>query len=186
MTHLSVRLAWHDRGWDGRVCDAQHLNAHCIVHQHIRNSRDDDRERKAAGSPLMESWTVGCRLVHAIPLLMQTEASLLNIMTRWSSGNYRRSPRRFLRTQHAQSLIAGCARSSSKRSAKRRISRSDCRTSPKIKAGSSNRIASENFSSGFGRSWKLAGLSSSTTATTAIPSMRILGASLSVSAGSLK
>ncbi len=62
MTHLSVRLAWHDRGWDGRVCDAQHLNAHCIVHQHIRNSRDDDRERKAAGSPLMEldGWLPPC------------------------------------------------------------------------------------------------------------------------------
>ena len=34
-THLSVRLAWHDRAWDGHVCDAPHLNAHCIVHQHI-------------------------------------------------------------------------------------------------------------------------------------------------------
>ncbi|MEW6246438.1 MAG: hypothetical protein AB1555_06980 [Nitrospirota bacterium] len=61
-THLSVRLAWHDRGWDGRVCDAPHLNAHCIVHQHIRDSRDDDKERKAAGVPLAEldGWLPPC------------------------------------------------------------------------------------------------------------------------------
>lgn len=61
-THLSVRLAWHDRGWDGHVCDAPHLNAHCIVHQHIRDSRDDDKERKAAGTPLAEldGWLPPC------------------------------------------------------------------------------------------------------------------------------
>ena len=51
-THLSARLAWHDRGWDGRVCDAPHLNASCIVHKHIRHARDDDRERESAGKPL--------------------------------------------------------------------------------------------------------------------------------------
>jgi exodeoxyribonuclease V alpha subunit len=30
-THLSARLAWHDRAWDGCACDAPHVNAHCIV-----------------------------------------------------------------------------------------------------------------------------------------------------------
>lgn len=61
-THLSVRLAWHDRGWDGRVCDAPHLNAHCIVHQHIRDSRDDDKERSAAGRHLadLDDWLPPC------------------------------------------------------------------------------------------------------------------------------
>jgi len=61
-THLSVRLAWHDRGRDGRVCDAPHLNAHCIVHQHIRDSRDDEKERAAAGTPFAElnGWLPLC------------------------------------------------------------------------------------------------------------------------------
>ncbi len=61
-THLSVRLAWHDRAWDGHVCEAPHLNAHCIVHQHIRASRDDERERRAAGTPLanLEGWLPPC------------------------------------------------------------------------------------------------------------------------------
>ena len=61
-THLSVRLAWHDRGWDGRVCDAPDLNAHCIVHRHIRDSRDDHRERQWAGTPLadLDGWLPPC------------------------------------------------------------------------------------------------------------------------------
>ena len=61
-THLSARLAWHDRGWDGRVCDAPHLNAHCIVHQHIRESRDDEIERKSAGLALadLDGWLPPC------------------------------------------------------------------------------------------------------------------------------
>lgn len=61
-THLSIRLAWHDRGWDGHVCDAPHLNAHCIVHKHIRNSRDDSLEHRFAEKPLdeLDGWLPPC------------------------------------------------------------------------------------------------------------------------------
>jgi len=61
-THLSARLAWHDRGWDGRICDAPHLNAHCIVHQHIRDGRNDILERSAAGVRLtdLDNWQPPC------------------------------------------------------------------------------------------------------------------------------
>ncbi len=61
-THLSVRLAWHDRGWDACVCDAPHLNSSCIVLQHIRDSRDDDKERGVAGKALAElpGWLPPC------------------------------------------------------------------------------------------------------------------------------
>jgi hypothetical protein len=61
-THLSARLAWHDRGWDGRICEVPHLNASCIVHQHIRDSRDDERERRDAEAPFsdLKSWLPPC------------------------------------------------------------------------------------------------------------------------------
>jgi len=61
-THLSARLAWHDRAWDAHVCDAPHLNAHCIVHEHIRDSRDDNKERKDAGKAFSEldQWLPPC------------------------------------------------------------------------------------------------------------------------------
>lgn len=51
-THLSVRLAWHDNAWDGCACAAPHLNASCLVHDHIRESRDYKVEREAAGQRL--------------------------------------------------------------------------------------------------------------------------------------
>lgn len=61
-THLSARLAWHDRAWDGCVCDAPHLNASCIALPHIRESRDDEKERAASGTPLAElrEWLPTC------------------------------------------------------------------------------------------------------------------------------
>lgn len=61
-THLSARLAWHDRGWDGAICGAPHLNAHCIVQQHIRESRDDKLERNCAGIFFadLDGWLPPC------------------------------------------------------------------------------------------------------------------------------
>src|SRR5438552_13117402 len=61
-THLSVRLEWHDRGWDGRICDQPHLNTSCIVHEHIREQRDDDQERASSAVPLdqLPGWRPPC------------------------------------------------------------------------------------------------------------------------------
>lgn len=61
-THLSTRLVWHDRAWDGHICDHPSNNAYCIVQQHIRDARDDDREDSAAGFPLaqLDGWQPPC------------------------------------------------------------------------------------------------------------------------------
>ncbi|HEU0026794.1 MAG TPA: AAA family ATPase [Ktedonobacterales bacterium] len=61
-THLSARLAWHDRGWDGTVCAAPHLNASCISLRHVRKGRNDERERKAAGATIatLPGWQPPC------------------------------------------------------------------------------------------------------------------------------
>ena len=61
-THLSTRLVWHDRAWDGHICDHPSKNAYCIVQQHIRDGRDDEREDEAAGLPLAEldGWQPPC------------------------------------------------------------------------------------------------------------------------------
>ena len=62
MIHLSARLAWHDNGWDGCVCQAPHLNASCIVHQVIREARDDQKERDHAGVHFadLNGWRPPC------------------------------------------------------------------------------------------------------------------------------
>ena len=61
-THLSTRLVWHDRAWDGHVCDNPSKNAYCIVQEHIRDAREDEKENKAAGVPLAElkTWQPPC------------------------------------------------------------------------------------------------------------------------------
>jgi exodeoxyribonuclease V alpha subunit len=62
MIHLSSRLAWHDAGWNGRVCNAPHLNGSCIANQLIREQRNDAQERKEAGVPIakLQGWQPPC------------------------------------------------------------------------------------------------------------------------------
>ncbi|MGK3998919.1 AAA family ATPase [Sorangium sp. So ce1024] len=56
-THLSARLVWHDNGWDGRVCQNPKANTCCIVHQHVRENRQDEEEQRSKGVPLQELKT---------------------------------------------------------------------------------------------------------------------------------
>lgn len=61
-THLSTRLVWHDRAWDGCICDQPSKNAYCVVQPHIRDGRDDDREDAVVGVPLdeLDGWQPPC------------------------------------------------------------------------------------------------------------------------------
>lgn len=61
-THLTTRLVWHDRAWDGHVCDHPSKNAYCVVQQHIRDGRDSEREEKARSMPLaqLDGWQPPC------------------------------------------------------------------------------------------------------------------------------
>lgn len=61
-THLSTRLVWHDRAWDGHICDHPSKNASCVVQEHIRDGRDDDQEDKAAGVHMadLKTWQPPC------------------------------------------------------------------------------------------------------------------------------
>lgn len=54
MIHLSVRLSWHDTGWEGHICRHPHLNASCITNEQIRANRDDTVERQHAGQSISD------------------------------------------------------------------------------------------------------------------------------------
>jgi hypothetical protein len=64
--HLTARLVWHDRAWDGHVCDHPSKNVYCVAHQHVREVFRDpakvEREDKAATLPLVEldGWRPPC------------------------------------------------------------------------------------------------------------------------------
>ena len=58
-THMSIRLAWHNEGWNGHICTKPCENSYCIG-QHsypgdqIANSRDLEFETSHAGEPCSE------------------------------------------------------------------------------------------------------------------------------------
>lgn len=49
LQHLSVRLPWHDTGWQGTVCQSPSKNSACMVLKRIRDGRDDSGEERFAG-----------------------------------------------------------------------------------------------------------------------------------------
>ena len=49
MQHLTVRVAWHDRAWNGRVCADPLGNPYCLDLDRIRAYRDDRHELAIAG-----------------------------------------------------------------------------------------------------------------------------------------
>ena len=46
--HISARLAWHDSGWNGCICESPLSNTSCIVHEYILDGRNDDIETTKA------------------------------------------------------------------------------------------------------------------------------------------
>jgi len=54
MRHLTVRVAWHDSGWDARICAAPSRNAYCLALERVREERNDIAEDALAGRPLAE------------------------------------------------------------------------------------------------------------------------------------
>lgn len=52
--HLSVRVPWHDTGWDGKVCCNPRENGSCMFLPRINDSKQTDEEEKLAGCWLHE------------------------------------------------------------------------------------------------------------------------------------
>lgn len=61
MKHISIRLPWHDRGWDGCVCSNPAKNSYCkgfhsVNAEKIRRDKEDKKEEKIAGLPYDANW----------------------------------------------------------------------------------------------------------------------------------
>jgi hypothetical protein len=52
LRHLSIRVPWHDNGWDGRVCQNPAGNMACLVLKGIGSKRNDTQEMKHRGESL--------------------------------------------------------------------------------------------------------------------------------------
>ncbi len=54
LRHISVRVPWHDNGWNGTICQRPKENAACLVLDQIRETRDDAKEAENAGRSIAE------------------------------------------------------------------------------------------------------------------------------------
>src|SRR5262249_22021498 len=54
LRHVSIRVPWHDTGWDGRVCAKPRLDGACLKLKRIGQNRNDDAEEAVAGKSLKE------------------------------------------------------------------------------------------------------------------------------------
>ena len=52
LRHLSIRVPWHDLGWDGRVCSEPTKNAACLKLKRIGQSRNDLAEHNVRGQSI--------------------------------------------------------------------------------------------------------------------------------------
>ena len=52
LKHISIRVPWHDAGWDGTVCTAPRLNGACLRLKRIAENRNDDAEESVAGKSI--------------------------------------------------------------------------------------------------------------------------------------
>lgn len=49
LSHLSVRVPWHDTGWTGRVCDRPGENHFCAVLKNVKEKKNSETEAADAG-----------------------------------------------------------------------------------------------------------------------------------------
>lgn len=54
VSHLNLRVAWHDNRWNGKVCKAPSKNAFCIDLDRVRAERDDAKEDALSGRDFSE------------------------------------------------------------------------------------------------------------------------------------
>lgn len=54
MKHISIRVPWHDTGWEGRVCARPSLNGSCLKLPRIAQTRNDETENSVAGRSLSD------------------------------------------------------------------------------------------------------------------------------------
>lgn len=52
LKHLSIRVPWHDNGWNGSVCNNPKANGACLILKNCALNRDDEQEQSLAGKLL--------------------------------------------------------------------------------------------------------------------------------------
>jgi ATP-dependent exoDNAse (exonuclease V) alpha subunit len=54
LRHVSIRVPWHQNGWDGSICSHAKGNASCLVLKEVRDRRDDNQEAADGGASIQD------------------------------------------------------------------------------------------------------------------------------------
>jgi hypothetical protein len=54
LRHISIRVPWHQNGWNGTVCSHAKGNAACLVLKEVRDRRDDDQEEADGNASIQD------------------------------------------------------------------------------------------------------------------------------------
>lgn len=54
LRHLSVRVPWHDNGWNGSICNNPKANGACLILKNCALNRNDEQEQSLAGKLLSD------------------------------------------------------------------------------------------------------------------------------------
>jgi hypothetical protein len=54
LRHISIRVPWHDNGWDGSVCKAPRFNTACLKLKSISENKDESGEESVKGLSLTQ------------------------------------------------------------------------------------------------------------------------------------
>lgn len=54
LKHLSIRVPWHDNGWNGSICNNPKANGACLILKNCALNRKDDQEQLLAGQFLKD------------------------------------------------------------------------------------------------------------------------------------
>lgn len=54
LRHISIRVPWHDNGWNGTVCCGPKLNTACVKLKNIAENKIDEAEERVAGQSLRD------------------------------------------------------------------------------------------------------------------------------------
>ncbi|GHB49109.1 ATP-dependent DNA helicase [Mongoliitalea lutea] len=54
LKHLSVRVPWHDNGWNGSICNNPKANGACLILKNCALNRNDEQEQALAGKLLSD------------------------------------------------------------------------------------------------------------------------------------
>ena len=88
LRHLSIRVPWHDTGWNGTVCADPVNNASCLRLHNIHERRDDSVEVELHGRRIDE-----LEPSHQPPCVAERATFMADFpITRWAQHPYRTSP----------------------------------------------------------------------------------------------